>query len=462
MSLININVNTNEKMFEYKGFSQQWKSQYGEIHTPFSFIREMLSIIPEKYFKNKNLSWLDVGAGQGNFSVVLFFILYESLRTSIPNNQARINHIIENMITMIEVNPVNYKILREKFGEKANIINIDYLTWKTTNTYDFVIGNPPYNADGLKKVPSKTNISKKKDGKTIWYKFVKKNISLLKPNGFMNILIPSIWMKPDKEKIYYFLLNYKIHKLCTLNANTMNKTFDYHVQTPTTYFLLEKKENDQKILLYDELKKDYFSFSLTPNIPIPLCFSSIVGKCLKQVSKYGFLQVIKTNMPPKKVHFVDHFDDKYCYSYIKTTTLNKNKEPVLQLKYSNKKCMFLGEPKIVMAHKMYGFPFLDKTGKYGIYSRDNYIIKDYSPLELEMIAKFLSHIFFLFLFETTRYRMRYLEKYVFLYIADIVKVENIQEKIQNPDFIYDFFEITKEEKIYIENYFKTKYKFFKI
>ena len=115
-----------------------------------------------------------------------------------------------------------------------------------------------------------------------------------------------------------------------------------------------------------------------------------------------------------------------------------------------------------MAHKMYGLPFLDKTGQYGIYSRDNYIIKDYSPLELEMIAKFLSHIFFLFLFETTRYRMRYLEKYVFLYIPDIVKVENIQEKIQNPDFIYDFFEITKEEKIYIENYFKTKYKFFKI
>ena len=175
MSLTNINVNTNEKMFEYRGFSQQWKTQYGEIHTPFSFIKEMLSIIPDKYFKNKNLTWLDVGAGQGNFSVVLFFILYESLRSAIPNNQDRINHIIEKMITMVEINPVNNKILREKFGKKANIINMDYLLWETSNTYDFIIGNPPYNADGLKKVPSKTNISKKKDGKTIWYKFVKKN-----------------------------------------------------------------------------------------------------------------------------------------------------------------------------------------------------------------------------------------------------------------------------------------------
>ena len=242
----------------------------------------------------------------------------------------------------------------------------------------------------------------------------------------------------------------------------MNKIFDYHVQTPTTYFLLEKRENDQTIQLYDEIKKDYFSFALKSNIPIPLCFSSIVSKCVKQVEKIGSLQVIKTNMPPSKVSFVDNFDELYCYPYIKTTILNKNKEPLLQFKYSNKKCMFLGVPKIIMAHKMYGFPFLDKTGQYGIYSRDNYVIKDYCPEELEIIAKFLSHVFFLFLFETTRYRMRYLEKYVFSYIPNIVKIENIEQKIQDSNFIFHFFEITKEEKIYIENYFETKYKFFKI
>ena len=41
---------------------------------------------------------------------------------------------------------------------------------------------------------------------------------------------------------------------------------------------------------------------------------------------------------------------------------------------------------------MYGFPFFDETGKYGISSRDNYIIseKDYTFQKLKLIQKFLS------------------------------------------------------------------------
>jgi len=35
----------------------------------------------------------------------------------------------------------------------------------------------------------------------------------------MNVLIPSIWMKPDKAGMYELLLKYDISKLHTLNAN---------------------------------------------------------------------------------------------------------------------------------------------------------------------------------------------------------------------------------------------------
>lgn len=46
-------------------------------------------IIPEKYFKNKDLKWLDAGAGHGNYSICLFFILFQSLKESIPKDEEK-------------------------------------------------------------------------------------------------------------------------------------------------------------------------------------------------------------------------------------------------------------------------------------------------------------------------------------------------------------------------------------
>ena len=115
-----------------------------------------------------------------------------------------------------------------------------------------------------------------------------------------------------------------------------------------------------------------------------------------------------------------------------------------------------------MAHKMYGFPYVDKEGEYGIGARDNYIIKDKSVEELELIKSFLSTTLILFLFETTRYRMRYLEKYVFEYIPDFSKIPeaNIMYKTNNID-IYKLIGLNQVEKDFVERYYRIKYNFFK-
>ena len=99
------------------------------------------------------------------------------------------------------------------------IINKNYLDWEPNIKFDFIIGNPPYNCNGVKKVPTKNNVNKKADGNTIWCEFIKKNISLLKDNGRMNVLIPSIWMKPDKAGMYDILLKYQIEKLHAFNSS---------------------------------------------------------------------------------------------------------------------------------------------------------------------------------------------------------------------------------------------------
>ena len=465
MSLLNIDINdTNlvEKFPEYVKYDVELKDKYGEVHTPYVFLSKMLSSIPVEIAKNKNSKWLDAGAGRGNFSFCLFIILFNLLKDVIDDPDERKHHIINNMIYMVEINENNILHLREKFGEKANIYHEDYLQWTTDLQFDFIIGNPPYNSGGVKKVPTNTVIDKKEDGKTIWPDFLRRNISLLKEGGMMNVVVPSIWMKPDKAGMYELLLKYKIEKLHAWNASAVMKIFNYQVQTPLCDFLLIKSENQGTIELYDNQKKEYIDFKLKEYIPIPLCFASIVNKFLALREKYGKLSVIKTNMPKKGTVLKDLFSLTHPFQNVHTTTINKvTKQPELQFKYSDDEQPFYGEPKIIMAHKMYGFPYIDKEGVYGISSRDNYIIMKKSLKNLELIKEFLSTTLILFLFETTRYRMRYLEKYVFKYIPDFSKIPEAIEMFNNGNIdVYKLFGLTEEEKEYVERYYRIKYKFF--
>jgi hypothetical protein len=460
MSVYNIGLDTNleDNFNQYLDYNVELKELYGEVNTPFNFINKMLSIIPENKFLNKSLKWLDAGAGHGNYSICLFFILFKSLKEIIPDANERKEHIIKEMIYMVEINKENICFLREKFGVNGNIFEGDYLEWDSSIKFDCIIGNPPYNFNGVKKVPTKNDVNKKEDGRTIWCEFIKKNLSMLKENGIMNVLIPAIWMKPDKAGMYKLLLKYEISKLHTLNANETNKTFRFNVQTPICYFLLTKLEGDRKIELYDTLKQKYETIILQENMPIPLDFVSIVKKCLIMCETYGKLNVIKTNLPKKNSKVVDTYSSLFSYANIKTTKLNKKKSPYLEVNYSNEPLMFYGDPKIIMAHKMYGFPYIDREGKYGICSRDNYVIKDKSINELELIKYYLSTELILFLYETTRYRMRYLEKYAFEFIPDFSNIP--KELLKTKESIYDLIGINSTEKKYIEGYYKIKYSHF--
>ena len=110
---------------------------------------------------------------------------------------------------------------------------------------------------------------------------------------------------------------------------------------------------------------------------------------------------------------------------------------------------------------MYGFPFYDISGIYGISSRDNYIIleKDYNKKDLLLIQEFLSTKTALFIFSTTNYRMRYLERYAFQFIPNINKIPNfpniLNKNIQIKDkLIYDFLDCSKNEREKIEQFSK--------
>ena len=109
-----------------------------------------------------------------------------------------------------------------------------------------------------------------------------------------------------------------------------------------------------------------------------------------------------------------------------------------------------------MAHKMFGFPLLDLEGKWGISRRDNYIILDKSNVNLTKIQQFLSTYFALYVFESTRYRMKYLEKYAFQFLPDITKINDFPVTI-NDSTIAEYFGFSLKEKYSIMTLHNKKY-----
>lgn len=411
------------------------KQNFGEVHTPYSFIERMFELLPEDIFSDPERKWLDPGAGKGFFSLFLYDRLMKSLENLFQNPEKRREHILSNMIWMIELNPTHATTIQKAFGStELNLISKDFLTIDNNNNelpeFDIVIGNPPFNSGGLKKVPTNSEKSKKMDGKTIWSQFIKKSMSLLTPNGLLLFVVPSIWMKEDKEGMYFYMNQYKIHKLHCLTNTEMNKVFKGHAQTPSCYFLMEKKSTEKKVLLYDNDVKSYVDYPLRSENILPVACAYTVKKLMPYVDKYGSLGCVKkTNLPGKQINLSTQKSKDYSYPNIKTCILKDKIQPELVIEYSNKPCVFHGRKKLVLAHGMYGFPYVDAKGEYGISNRDKYVFLSDNLEELNVLDNFLSSPLVFYLWDSTRYRMKYLEKYVFSLLPNVLKMTEEERKV---------------------------------
>lgn len=465
------NIENNEIIKNTQKTTRENKDLFGEVVTPFNLVNKILNIIPEKVFENPSNKWLDPGAGKGNFSIILYFKLLDSLSKKISDIEERKKHIIKNMIFMIELRSENVKILKDIFGKNANIYNVDFLSYMhnseindiTPQIFDIVIGNPPFNCNGQKKVPTNKIDNKKQDGSTIWNAFVIKSMGLLKQStGILCILIPSIWLKPDKERMYDFLTQYDIKKLNCMSNTETNLYFKGNAQTPSCYFLLTKRKTDKIISIFDKDRSKYIDYYLKSNAPIPVFGQSIVNKLQKYCiyptnttnttnNTSNTINVIKTNMPPKNTILSTIKTEECKYPNITTCILQKDKKSKLQKKpelvinYSNKPLNFSLQTKLVLAHKMYGYPYLDISGEYGISNRDNYVIIREKIEDLIKLQKFLSTKTAIYLFKSTRYRMMYLEKYAFELIPDITTLLDFPEEI-NDYTIAEYFGFDKKDR----------------
>ena len=110
---------------EKKDIRSEMKDKFGEVFTPKELIEEMMNKLREidpSVFKNPHLRWLDPANGTGNFPMVVFEMLNDGLKDynkgglDLRDEKTRKNHIIKNMLYMVELQPDNVLVSQKIFG----------------------------------------------------------------------------------------------------------------------------------------------------------------------------------------------------------------------------------------------------------------------------------------------------------------------------------------------------------
>jgi len=438
---------------------QKNKELLGEVQTSQTLIDAILDLVPPATYADPTLKWLDPCCGDGRFAKSVFIRLFDSLSESIPSPAERKRHILRDMLFMVEINHEHLPELRSTFGDDANIIHADFLS-AGLPAVDVVVGNPPFTVAGSVKVPTNTKDNKRGDGFAVWGVFVRKCISCLSPNGLLAMITPSIWMKRD-HNMHNSILQHDISGLHAMTNTETNRIIRGQAQTPTCYFLLQKRPSTgskrcRRVGLFDKKlgRVVSYRYTLDPPVSLPVFAASIASKLQSFVKKAGPIAVKKTNMPRKGTHLSQTPDAMHKHVNIRTCIL-RDSQPVLKLEYSDKLCAFAGQKKLILAHKMYGFPFLDEDGKFGISNRDNYVIL--GPLDrLRRLSDLLSTKFAMYLFESTRYRMKYLERYAFELMPDVTELDEFPSEITDKT-VANYFKFTAAERNAIQSFQKKTY-----
>ena len=392
---------------------------YGEVTTPYLLIDELFDMLDDEVYNNTSMKWLDPCAGSGVFFERLFSTRIISL--PFPNNKN---------FWVSEINGTHIELLRHKFGDTVCVNHVNFLEFDQSN-FDIIVANPPFQVNGSIKVPTKKG-EKKKDGREMWSKFVKHSMELLKPGGILLCITPVIWLKRD-HNMHDFIMQYTIKQMKCYSAGEANKLFKGNCQSPVVLFKLIKEhpQNDIQTVKMGEI---LYSFHI--NESIPMKHYKNISKMREYVKKVGGLRVIKTSMRPgrpKNLYVNKEKKGEFVYKNIKTCVTTKtetnNISPLLVIEYSNIPCVFYNVQKLVLAHKMNGYCYFDKKGEYGISNRDNYVLVDYTEKEMEILNTFLNLDCIIQLFDATRYRMRYLERYIFDFIPNITLLPDFPEEI---------------------------------
>ena len=432
---------------EHQTIRKGEKEKNGEVFTPIELIIENLDKLPLAVWKNPDLKWLDPANGIGNFPIVVYYKLMEGLK-DLPlykDENKRSKHIIEEMLFMIEINNDNVEVCKQIFKTinakaKPNIICADFLNaeqeWKNElmnkqniESFDIIIGNPPYNSDGIKH----------KGKKNIYVFFVIKGLAILKKDGYMSYIHPPTYRIPN-HKIQHTKTNlnkiYTTKKILCIKMFSIVKTKKLmNVMINVDYIIIQNTDNDDKYetKIIDVNEKEYNRIIL-PNTFIPNYGLNILNKLECSAKLNGNLKIVLTSEMHaqittgdeyKNIHGIKRKGIKICFSSLPHSLQTKRK-------------------LIINGIGSYNYVFYDERGEYG-FTQSPVAIIEPSSNTLQLIQSKLFH----YIADATKIigNNFNIQTSLFLPMIDEKKI-----KINNQAELYQYFNFSNEEIEEVEKY----------
>lgn len=345
---------------------------HGEVMTPLLLVEEMLDILPKEVWSNPNLKWLDPANGVGTFPSVIVKRLMEGLKDIIPDNCERYQHIVENMLYVCEIQVKNMFLYHCAFDvNDTHSLNTYYGSFLSegfdthmknvwcVEKFDIIVGNPPYNNNQNAK-------GKRGGGSNLWDKFVIKVLNnILKGNGYLVFVHPTLWRKPQSEKsvsreVNSLMMNKQIHYLKCHNSNDGVKTFN--AGTRYDFYLLENCNIYTETLINGEdrknVKVNLMGYHFIPNYDLYL-FDRIIAK--NDDEKCSIIFNV-SNYETRKPWVGDKKNDEFKYPLVHSTP----KSGVRYMYSSRNDKGHFEIPKVIFGESGIGHVIIDMVGEYGM------------------------------------------------------------------------------------------------
>ena len=386
-----------------------------DVPTPIDCVEEMVSTIPENFWKNPTIKIFDPCCGCGNFFLTIYFKLlkYHSAE-----------HIISNMLYFNDLNSDRLNIVRQVFGLSSNVEENDFLLVDEDVKFDLIVANPPY----AKLLPNGKRASKNHN---MIGSFINKSLKILKEKGYLLYITPDNWMSfADRNTLIKTLTSLQI---IHINIHSAKKKYFKKVGSSFTWYLIENTPSYKDIVVEGTWKnKEYKSTVKSEERRfIPLFYNkliqSIINKTIDKANdKFEVLTSSDLHKYTKKKLISKDKDEEHKYKLIHTPS---------QTVYANRPHKFQDGYKVFISTTTYYSTFVDNCGM----TQSIAFVRCKNKKQAEKIQKILMHPMYKFINNICRY-------------GNFNNIRILQNFPKCMDYkkVYETFDITKEEQEFIE------------
>lgn len=398
----------------------KWKLKAtGATRTSPDLIDVMLDFIPNEVWKNGGV-FLDPACGRGTFLMKII----ERLSPYHDNNK------VASMIFGVDIDKdsvektisiVSKTLNVDRNAIVNNIVRHDFLDWRTNMKFDVVIGNPPYqngkNSNG--------------GAGSLWPVFIKKSFALAKKDGYVSLVTPFSWAS-----------NLSSRNTKPLVENDLQVVFDakkyFTVGSSFSAWIAQKSSYKNKTKFIDyNLELDLNTFK---ELPLDLQYIKLLAKIY---SVKGPRYKIETD--PKAAHSTLLKSNPELLSDVKTPEHEWRMVRVAQdiVWYKGSEPKNYKDPKVVLARTR--ADIMPTFYESDVSTNDNTAHFVVESKEVgEAVAKVLTHNLYKWLLKVHKW-----VGFQPVHIFEKVAIPAIDVKD-----VYDYFNLTEEERKFIDDNFK--------